>query len=588
MVCGLLILFSRLALPAMAAPRAIDVGGTITADTTWVAADTPHVVTTTVVIIGGTLTIEPGVVVSFTNGTSLIVQAGGRLVADGTSAQPIQFTSNLGTCYWQGVQLYSDYNVIRHSSLEYARYAIKPEVGSDFNTIEFNTFRNNGGCTSDPLSGAVVGSTDHSDIADNVFIDNNTAIYLSKSSSNSIARNVISGTDEVALSLYPSAGTRSSSNTIISNTVHHAGEFGIYVTVGTDNSILENEVYDNQAGGIGLEDQNGTSVVRSNNVYDNVGPGVSITDTQAIDLDQNLIWYNSQGVLWDLNNGSSGHNIERNVVCRDTDYLIRNNDSVTVVAEGNWWGNNDPAPGTEIVGTVDITPRIQLALTPTDSSIVADGVSNTTLNVTFNDGTGRTVPLPARDISVTTSAGTLSASTVTVDSGGQASLTLTSDTTPGVAVVTATDACGYSVTNTVTFAGYVDLQVSKTASPPPYSPGSTITYTISYRNNGNAPASGVVLTETIPASTTVVGPPGWTQVGSTNQYTWLVGDVPAMSGPQMVSLVVRIDDSLPAGDVSFTNVVQIGDDGTAGPDFNPADNIFTLTVTGGNLPDLWV
>ncbi|MHC4720824.1 MAG: hypothetical protein ACYSYT_10160, partial [Planctomycetota bacterium] len=44
MVCGLLILFSRLALPAMAAPRAIDVGGAITGDTTWFAADTPHVV----------------------------------------------------------------------------------------------------------------------------------------------------------------------------------------------------------------------------------------------------------------------------------------------------------------------------------------------------------------------------------------------------------------------------------------------------------------------------------------------------------------------------------------------------------------
>ena len=76
-----------MAQPAVAAPPAIDHGGTITTDTTWYAADNPHVVTTTVVVTGGTLTLQPGVVVSFTNGTAIIVQAAGHLIANGMPGQ---------------------------------------------------------------------------------------------------------------------------------------------------------------------------------------------------------------------------------------------------------------------------------------------------------------------------------------------------------------------------------------------------------------------------------------------------------------------------------------------------------------------
>ena len=95
MVCGLLILFSGLASRAAAAPLIKDVSGNIMTDTVWTTADSPIIVTGTVTVVSGTLTISPGVTVKFNSGTELIVQTGGRLVAEGTSGQPITFTSNL-------------------------------------------------------------------------------------------------------------------------------------------------------------------------------------------------------------------------------------------------------------------------------------------------------------------------------------------------------------------------------------------------------------------------------------------------------------------------------------------------------------
>jgi hypothetical protein len=67
--------------------------GTLSANEAWDGTFTHHV-TGDVTIPGGiTLTINPGAVVKFDAGTGIVVQAGGRLIADGTVAQPIVFTS---------------------------------------------------------------------------------------------------------------------------------------------------------------------------------------------------------------------------------------------------------------------------------------------------------------------------------------------------------------------------------------------------------------------------------------------------------------------------------------------------------------
>jgi hypothetical protein len=78
---------------ASATTRGITIIGLISADTAWTLINSPYVVTGNVLVNSGvTLTIEPGVIVKF-NG-NYYLQVEGTLIARGTTAQTITFTSN--------------------------------------------------------------------------------------------------------------------------------------------------------------------------------------------------------------------------------------------------------------------------------------------------------------------------------------------------------------------------------------------------------------------------------------------------------------------------------------------------------------
>ena len=77
----LLILAASLLYPihVQAKPLSTDVGGVISTDTTWVQADSPYIVTSDVAVQSGvTLTVEPGVEIRFSAGTTLYVDGGFR------------------------------------------------------------------------------------------------------------------------------------------------------------------------------------------------------------------------------------------------------------------------------------------------------------------------------------------------------------------------------------------------------------------------------------------------------------------------------------------------------------------------------
>ncbi|MBN1658657.1 MAG: DUF11 domain-containing protein, partial [Anaerolineae bacterium] len=87
-------------------------------------------------------------------------------------------------------------------------------------------------------------------------------------------------------------------------------------------------------------------------------------------------------------------------------------------------------------------------------------------------------------------------------------------------------------------------------------PGDIYSYTITYLNMGRVPATGVVLTDTLPSHTTYVGY-GWAQVGATNIYTRYVGDLGVQQGGQR-NLYVQVDDDACGSSGYLYNWAYIG------------------------------
>jgi len=94
---------------------------------------------------------------------------------------------------------------------------------------------------------------------------------------------------------------------------------------------------------------------------------------------------------------------------------------------------------------------------------------------------------------------------------------------------------GAPVTTTVTSSPV--LSISKTDSPDPVPTGGTITYTINFQNTGNANATSVIISDTIPANTSLVSAPGGTPDPSSVQ--WSLGTLAAGSSG-MVQMTVRV------------------------------------------------
>ncbi|MCP4423958.1 MAG: S8 family serine peptidase, partial [Chloroflexi bacterium] len=107
-----------------------------------------------------------------------------------------------------------------------------------------------------------------------------------------------------------------------------------------------------------------------------------------------------------------------------------------------------------------------------------------------------------------------------------------------------------------------NLEISKDDGGITVTAGASLTYTLSYTNSGAAPATNVVLTETVPANTSfnaAASDAGWTQVGATDTYILAAGTLSA-SMNSTATFVVDVDDPLSTTVMTIDNMVYIGDD----------------------------
>ncbi|HHN93940.1 MAG TPA: DUF11 domain-containing protein, partial [Anaerolineae bacterium] len=152
------------------------------------------------------------------------------------------------------------------------------------------------------------------------------------------------------------------------------------------------------------------------------------------------------------------------------------------------------------------------------------------------------------------------------------------------AVITTSDPDTNSTNNTTTRYDTIanptrDLQVTKSLNSGTPLPGAQIEYQLYFKNNGNATAHDVVLTDTLPPNVTYVSWSGYgsgqiTPTVANGQVVWQLGEV---SGGQndSIYLTVQIDDSASPGAL-LTNTAVIT---TSDPDTAPNNDADTLTTT---------
>lgn len=142
----------------------------------------------------------------------------------------------------------------------------------------------------------------------------------------------------------------------------------------------------------------------------------------------------------------------------------------------------------------------------------------------------------------------------------------------------------------------VDLALGKDDGGVSTFPGEVVAYTITYSNSGNVEATGVVLSETVPAHTTFAAgssTAGWScpngsPAGTTCSLA--VGSVAGGGAGGSATFAVTVGN-VPAGVTQITNTASVADDGAGGPDPTPGNNTATDTTpldASGTGFDLWV
>jgi parallel beta-helix repeat protein len=301
--------------------RAGDVSGAITSDTTWTLSGSPVVILDSVTVtLGKTLTIEPGVVVRFNSGTTLVIA--GKLVAAGTATNRIRFTSSLTSPLpgsWRNLTFLGSADVssvVAYCLFEYGG------SGTNGSTIFYAT-------------GAPAIRIAH------------TTVWLSGGHGINV---------------------RSSSPRISASIIRSNNGYGIYSDLVTsviiDSSIINSNVH----GGIRIPINSSPTVTYCD--VDSNGIGIFIDNSSSPTVQRNNIRKNNIGIQF-AGVGTTQPTISLNTITGNTTWGFLNTSiSTTVLARNNYWGSdlgpyhpglNPTGLGEKVSNNVDFQPWTILA-----------------------------------------------------------------------------------------------------------------------------------------------------------------------------------------------------------------------------------
>jgi len=311
--------------------------------------------------------------------------------------------------------------------------------------------------------------------------------------------------------------------------------------------ILQNNIYGNWAGIFMWPDARYNQIYE-NNISNNNRHGIRITDRSGYNnIYSNIINNNNLDNQADSGNTRYGgitysqaaignDNIYFNQIVGNLRNQLYDPDN-TINAINNWWGSNSEPTG---VTGATYTPWLVLGITANPYSIDNGQTSTITADLThnYNGVTYTDVSslghvkdgIPITFIFTGPPLGTLSINPVTTLNG--IATTIFTANTAGTSHINATlnSANVHTASNPaqtpcdIIINPVARLTVDKYPDRDPayYNVGEDVVYTITVRNTGPDAATGVVVTDTLPAGLTIINPAGGTVVG--NVITWNVGN----------------------------------------------------------------
>lgn len=238
----------------------VEITDDITVNTTWNGSSC-YVIRAFDFYVNATLTIEPGAIVKFhpSDGPVMVLGSGGTIVANGTSNEPIIFTSYKDDAH--GGDVNGDGSATTPGAGDWGHISTNGEQGSVFNYCEFHY---GGG-----------GSYDHTlDLFDSAATVTNNVFSYNK------------GKNDGALD---AANARSS--TVITNNTFYGNELSLYIDANID--IDDSNVFHNPADLTETNTYNGIFLSYPNHVGD-VGPSITWSETEVpFVIDDNDFWINS-------------------------------------------------------------------------------------------------------------------------------------------------------------------------------------------------------------------------------------------------------------------------------------------------------